>query len=61
MLKLVDNIVASSDPGNPHKKEVKKQIREAVDIFDLLRWSDNLAIVWDVYKGLPKAKQQPAS
>jgi hypothetical protein len=37
MLKLVDNIVASSDPGNPHKKEVKKQIREAVDIFDLLR------------------------
>jgi hypothetical protein len=37
MLKLVENLVAISDPGNPHRLEIKKEVREAADIFELLR------------------------
>ncbi len=37
MLKAIDNLVAMSDPGNPHRMELKKEVREAADIFELLR------------------------
>ncbi len=39
MLKLIDNLVTLSDPSKPHRMEIKKQVREAVNIFELLRWT----------------------